>query len=126
MDMVEWNRREFLLAAAAPIAAAAIAPHAARAPAAPKPALAADAPLGLAEIAAAMAEGRLASHRLTETYLQRIDALNRRGPALHAVIEINPQALDTASSLDQERSARGARGPLHGVPILIKEHVQTS
>jgi amidase len=126
MDMVEWNRREFLLAAAAPIAAAAIAPQAAGAPAGAKPALAADSPLGLAEIAAAMAEGRLTSHRLTETYLQRIDALNRRGPALHAVIEINPQALDIASSLDQERSARGARGPLHGVPILIKDNVETS
>jgi amidase len=63
---------------------------------------------------------------LTETYLQRINALNRGGPALHAVIEINPQALDIASSLDQERAARGARGPLHGVPILIKDNVETS
>src|ERR1700722_12385013 len=126
MEMVEWNRREFLLAAAAPIAAAVIAPQAAGAPAGAKPALAADAPLGLAEIGAAMAEGRLTSHRLTESYLQRIDALNRRGPELHAVIEINPQALDIASSLDQERSALGARGPLHGVPILIKDNVETS
>jgi amidase len=127
MGMAEWNRREFLLAAAAPIAAAGFGSQAsAGAPVGGPPALAANSPIGLAEIAAAMTEGRLTSHRLTQTYLQRIDALNLRGPALHAVIEINPQALDIAASLDRERSARGARGPLHGVPILIKDNVETS
>ena len=122
---MEWNRRELLLAAAVPIAAAAMAPTAG-AVAGAKPAPTAASPLGLAEIAAAMAEGRLTSHRLTETYLERIDALNRLGPALRAVIEVNPQARDIASSLDRERAARGARGPLHGVPILIKDNVETS
>jgi amidase len=136
MGMAEWNRREFLLAATAPVAAAALGtrawaerasaePASAEHPGVP-PGFAPDAPLGLAEIAAAMAEGRLTSHGLTETYLARIDALNQRGPALRAVIEINPGALDAASSLDRERAARGARGPLHGVPILIKDNVETS
>ena len=69
-------------------------------------------------LATQMAAGRLSSERLTRHYLDRIEALNRRGPCLHAVIEINPQALDIAASLDRERSAQGARGPLHGMPIL--------
>jgi amidase len=81
--------------------------------------------LTLADIAAAYADGRLTSRRLTQIYLDRIAALDHRGPGLHAVLETNPRALDIASELDHERQAHGPRGPLHGVPILIKDNVET-
>jgi amidase len=82
--------------------------------------------LTLADIAAAFADGRLTSRRLTQAYLDRIDSLDRRGPTLRAVLETNPQALDSADQLDRERRAHGPRGPLHGVPVLIKDNVETA
>src|ERR1700735_5787079 len=82
--------------------------------------------LSLADIAAAFADGRMTSQQLTESYRARIDKLDRRGPSLRSVIETNPGALDIASALDAERKTRGARGPLHGVPVLIKDNVETS
>src|SRR5208282_5232697 len=82
--------------------------------------------LTLTDIDAAFADGRLTSHRLTQFYLDRIAAIDHRGPALSAVLETNPGALDIASSLDEERRSRGSRGPLHGVPVLIKDNVETA
>lgn len=82
--------------------------------------------MSLADIAAAFADGRLNSHQLTQTYLARIENLDRHGPNLRAVIETNPRALEIAASLDAERTSRGPRGPLHGVPVLIKDNVETS
>src|SRR5260370_12295612 len=82
--------------------------------------------LSLADIAAAYADGRLTSRQLTQIYLDRISALDRRGPELGAVLETNPQALDLAAELDRERRTHGSRGPLHGVPILIKDNVETA
>ena len=82
--------------------------------------------LSLADIAAAFADGRMTSQQLTQSYLTRIDKLDRRGPTLSSVIETNPRALEIAAALDAERKTRGARGPLHGVPVLIKDNVETS
>src|SRR6202789_314040 len=82
--------------------------------------------LSLTDIAAAFADGRMTSQQLTRGYLARIDKLDRRGPSLGSVIETNPRALEIASALDAERKTRGARGPLHGVPVLIKDNVETS
>ena len=82
--------------------------------------------LSLADIAAAFADGRMTSQQLTQSYLSRIDRLDRRGPSLGSVIETNPHALEIASALDAERKMRGPRGPLHGVPVLIKDNVETS
>ncbi len=82
--------------------------------------------LTLTDMAQAFTAGRLTSRRLTQLYLDRIDALNRRGPALGAVLETNPQALDIAAALDEERRSHGSRGPLHGVPVLIKDNVETA
>jgi amidase len=79
----------------------------------------------LAEAAEAMQAGRLTARALTQMYLERIDALDRRGPELRAVLEVNPHALDIAADLDHERRAHGARGPLHGIPLLIKDNVET-
>jgi amidase len=69
---------------------------------------------------------RFTSRSLTEKYLSRIDALNRKGPELRAVLEVNPDALSIADSLDQERKAKGPRGPLHGIPVLIKDNIDTA
>ena len=82
--------------------------------------------LTLTDISAAYANGHLTSRQLTQLYLERISALDRRGPNLRAVLETNPHALDIAAELDRERQTRGPRGPLHGVPILIKDNVETA
>ena len=79
----------------------------------------------IAELQAGMAAGRLTSRGLVEAYLARIAALDRRGPALRAVLEVNPDALAIAGALDAERQAKGARGPLHGIPILLKDNIDT-
>ena len=75
---------------------------------------------------AAMQGGRLTSEALTEIYLRRIEALDRRGPTLRAVQEVNPDALAIARSLDVERKTKGARGPLHGIPVLLKDNIATA
>jgi amidase len=75
---------------------------------------------------AAMAAGRLSARRLTEMYLERIERIDRRGPSLNSVIETNPDALSVADSLDRERKAGRVRGPLHGVPVLIKDNIDTA
>ena len=80
----------------------------------------------LAALAAQITAGRLTSESLTRHYLDRIQAMDRRGPCLRAVIETNPRALDLAAALDRERATRGPRGPLHGMPILIKDNIETA
>jgi amidase len=74
----------------------------------------------------ALATGQYSSRSLTEKYLARIHEIDKSGPMLNAVIELNPGALDIADSLDQERKTKGARGPLHGIPLLIKDNIDTS
>ena len=72
-----------------------------------------------------MKSGRFTARSLTEKYLARIEAIDRRGPKLASVIEINPDALAIAEALDKERKAKGPRGPLHGIPVLIKDNIGT-
>jgi amidase len=72
-----------------------------------------------------MAEGRITSERLTDAYLGRIEAVDRHGPRLNSVIELNPDAAATAKALDSERKAGQVRGPLHGLPVLIKDNIAT-
>jgi amidase len=74
---------------------------------------------------AAMAEGRATARAITQAYLDRIERLDRKGPTLRSVLETNPEALAIADALDAERRAKGPRGPLHGVPILLKDNVDT-
>ena len=73
-----------------------------------------------------MAAGELTAHSLAELYLSRIAELDQDGPMLNAVIEVNPDALAIADALDAERRARGPRGPLHGIPVLIKDNIDTA
>jgi amidase len=79
----------------------------------------------IADLASAQAEGRLTARALTEAYLARIEAVDRSGPRLNSVIELNPDALAIAEALDAERAASGPRGPLHGIPVLIKDNIDT-
>jgi amidase len=72
-----------------------------------------------------MAGGERSAEEVTAAYLGRIEALDRRGPELRSVIETNPEALAIARALDAEREAKGARGPLHGIPVLLKDNVDT-
>jgi len=67
----------------------------------------------------------ITSVRITQLYLHRIASLDRQGPALHSVIETNPDALAIAHALDEEYRVKGARGPLHGVPVLLKDNIDT-
>jgi amidase len=78
------------------------------------------------ELQADMAAGAQTARGLTESYLWRIAEIDRAGPRLNAVIEINPDALDIAAALDAERRKRGPRGPLHGIPVLIKDNIDTA
>jgi amidase len=80
----------------------------------------------IADLQSAMASGRMTARSITQAYLDRIAELDRKGPTLRHVIEINPDALSIADSLDQERKAGRVRGPLHGVPILLKDNVDTA
>lgn len=80
----------------------------------------------IADLRAAMAGGALTSQRLVEAFLERIQALDTSGPTLRAVIEVNPDALAIAEALDQERAEHGPRGPLHGIPILLKDNIDTA
>jgi amidase len=73
-----------------------------------------------------MASGRYTARQITELYLGRIDEIDGTGRALHSVIEINPDALSIADTLDTERKAKGPRGPLHGIPVLIKDNIDTA
>jgi amidase len=82
--------------------------------------------LTIAELRSAMAEGRYSARRLAQMYLDRIEALDRQGPALRSVIEVNPDALEIADALDRERAQSGPRGPLHGIPILLKDNIDTA
>jgi amidase len=73
-----------------------------------------------------MAKGALTSAALTRAYLDRIAALDRRGPELRSIIETNPDALSVAEGLDRERREKGPRGPLHGIPVLLKDNLDTA
>lgn len=79
--------------------------------------------LDIAMLQQRMADGTLDSHTLTRAYLDRIAAIDRAGPSLHAVIETNPDALREAAARDAERRAGKLRGPLHGIPVLIKDNI---
>ena len=78
------------------------------------------------ELQDGMKSGRFTARALAEKYLARIDEIDKRGPAVNAIIELNPDALSIADALDQERKAKGPRGPLHGIPVLIKDNIDTA
>ena len=82
--------------------------------------------VSIAQQQKAMTEGRVTSLGLVQAYLERIAAFDQRGPKLNSIITLNPSALKEAEALDRERAAKGARGPLHGIPIIVKDNYSTS
>src|SRR5271166_3782513 len=82
--------------------------------------------ISIAELQEGMKSGKFTARSLVEKYTARIDDVDKRGPAVNAIIELNPDALSIAEALDQERKAKGPRGALHGIPVLIKDNVDTA
>ena len=131
------DRRRFIGASAAGGAAAALGVHGcapdtstgsggdeARSAASPPPPFELD-EVTVAELQAAMESGERTARSITQLYLERIEALDRQGPELRSVIEVNPEALEIADRLDEERRVSGPRGPLHGVPVALKDNIDT-
>ncbi|MEX0691244.1 MAG: amidase [Gemmatimonadales bacterium] len=130
-DSSDLSRRDFLVLGGAAAAAAAL-------PATSRPAAAAHAQPGAAAVPAAeieemtitamqeaMQAGRETAQRLTRAYLERIGTLNTQGPMLRAVLAANPDALRIAEERDAERRAGRIRGPLHGIPVMVKDNIDT-
>src|SRR5262249_13887639 len=79
----------------------------------------------VAELQERMQSGKDTARSIVQSYLDRIEAIDRSGPAIHAVIEVNPDALLIADVLDRERKEKGPRSPLPGIPVLIKDNIDT-
>ena len=82
--------------------------------------------LSATDASASSPSGELSSHALTQAYLDRIAAIDKSGPTLNSVIELNPDALQEADALDAERKAGKLRGPLHGLPVLLKDNIDAT
>jgi len=82
--------------------------------------------VAVGQLQEAMESGKHTARSLAEQYLRRVDEVDANGPALHAIIERNPDALTIADALDAERRTHGSRGPLHGIPVLIKDNIDTA
>ncbi len=80
----------------------------------------------LAELQESMKSGKSTARSIAERYLARIAGIDKQGPRVNSVIELNPDVLTIADALDAERKTKGPRGPLHGVPILLKDNIDTS
>ncbi len=80
----------------------------------------------IADLQGAMSLGDLTSLQLVNTYLARIKSIDKSGPKINSIIELNPDAKAIAADLDRERKAKGPRGPLHGVPVLLKDNIATA
>ncbi len=119
---METDRRRFLQAGLVGAAAAATT----AAPAAGKAEPFELDELTVADLQGGMRSGRFTARSLAEKYLARIEAVDKKGPALNGVIEVNPDALAIADALDRERKEKGARGPLHGIPVLVKDNIDTA
>jgi amidase len=137
------SRRKMLGSTAVGMAGAALAPalSAARVSASPLPAANPVKPFEFDEVMISdlqfrMKSGDISAHSLTEAYLSRIDevddaclrtaCISEKGPGLNSVIELNPDALSIAQQLDVERKEKGPRGPMHGIPVLIKDNIDTA
>jgi len=129
------HRRSFLKTAALGSVAAGLAPlypalGAAR-EIAPAPSSDAVKPFELDEITISelqegIKSGKFTARSLVEKYSARIDEIDKHGPALNSIIELNPDAISIADALDRERKEKGPRGPLHGIPVLIKDNIDTA
>jgi amidase len=117
------DRRGFLGYAALGSALALAKPFSAMAQGASNPELE---EITIGELQDGMSSGRWTSRAIAERYLGRIDAIDKRGPMINSIIELNPDALAIADAMDRERKGRHIRGPLHGIPVLIKDNIDTA
>jgi amidase len=81
--------------------------------------------LSIDDIQQAYSEGSLTARELVQVYLNRIEEIDRNGPELHSILQLNPDALQIAQALDEERKAGNVRGPLHGIPVVLKDNLDT-
>lgn len=81
--------------------------------------------ISISQLQAKLQSGEITSEQITQKYLDRIEQIDKNGPQLRSVIEVNPEALEIAKQLDEERKAGKVRGPLHGIPVLIKDNIDT-
>jgi amidase len=131
---LDFSRRKFLRTAVTASAAAATYPAlgAAREISRPTTSVATEVKpfeldeITISELQDGMNSGKFSARSLVEKYTARINEIDKQGPAVNAVIELNPEAESIADALDQERKAKGARGPLHGIPLLIKDNIDTA
>ena len=131
---LDSSRRKFLQNAVTASAAAAAYPALGAAREISRPAASAAAEvkpfeldeITITELQDGMKSGKFSARSLVEKYTARINEIDKQGPAVNAVIELNPEAEAIADALDQERKAKGPRGPLHGVPVLIKDNIDTA
>ena len=77
----------------------------------------------ISELQEGMQKGRYTARSITEMYLKRIEEIDKKGPSINSVIELNPDALTIADQLDDDRKKNGPRGPMHGIPVLIKDNI---
>jgi amidase len=82
--------------------------------------------ISITELQSALQSGRFTARSLVEKFLALIEAIDKRGPTLRSVIELNPDALMLADRMDFERREHGPRGPLHGIPVLVKDNIDTA
>jgi amidase len=128
--LVELTRRKFLesglMAGAAPLALPLLLPEVLRgaAPEGVKPFELDEA--SVADLQEGMKSGKYTARSIAQKYLERIAEIDKRGPALNSVIELNPDALAIANAMDAERKAKGPRSPMHGIPVLIKDNIGTA
>ena len=80
----------------------------------------------VAELQSRIKKRELTSEEIVKLYLERIEQVDRQGPALSSVLEVNPDALAIARTLDAEHRGKGPRSPLHGIPVLLKDNIDTS
>ncbi|HEV2948192.1 MAG TPA: amidase [Gemmataceae bacterium] len=125
MSHQKSNRRQFLASGLASALLAAPSPGRATSPRADNDAFELS-ELSITDLQDGMQSGKYTSRSLAEKYLARIEAIDRQGPGLRSVIELNPDALELADALDKERKQKGPRGPLHGIPIFIKDNIDTA
>ncbi|HUO25544.1 MAG TPA: amidase [Candidatus Aquilonibacter sp.] len=131
------NRRSFLKTALTSGTAAALYPALGAAREIPRPQPPADAPvpeiasseldeITIADLQKGMQSGKFTARSVAEKYSARIDEVDKHGPTVNSVIEMNPDAREIADALDEERKVKGSRGPLHGIPVLIKDNIDTA
>jgi amidase len=116
----------FMLAAVVAIAFVGTNPRGAAAADAPASAATAQEEAGIGDLQRRMASGELSAHSIVLQYLDRITAVDKSGPSINAIIELNPDALKIADELDAERKGGKVRGPMHGIPVVIKDNIDTA